>query len=145
MKNYLDRIIYVTCHNAICHIYVKKLNWDFSRLVFWLFNYCDELSSRNFHCGCFYRFLLIWFLLNTGAAEIYAVIFYFIVKNIVFWRVVLFCFDLWHRDASIYSIKSFIWVSDSGVCVTSPHSGRLDTTLRQSVTSLQGPLLINRK
>ena len=59
----------------------QKFNWDFSRLVFWLFNCFDELSSRNFHCGCFYRFLLISFLLNTGAAEIYAVIFYFIKKS----------------------------------------------------------------
>ena len=34
-------------------------------------------------------------------------------KNLVFWQFVLYFFDILHRNASIYSIKSFIWVSDS--------------------------------
>ena len=94
----------------------QKLNWDFSRLVSWLFNYCDELSSRNFHCGCFYRFLLIWFLLNTWAAEIYAVIFYFIEKHRVLAACTLLLRSLTSRGIDLFS-KSLIWHSDSGVCV----------------------------
>ena len=81
----------------------QKLNWDFSRLVFWLFNYCDEFSSRNFHCGCFYRFRLIWFLFNARAAEIYLVIFYVIEKHRVLAGCILLLRSLTSRGIDLFN------------------------------------------
>ena len=88
----------------------QKLNWDFSRLVFWLFNCCDELSSRNFLCGCWQISINILFIKYRSR---FMQLFSSSSKNLVFWQLVLYFFDIWQRDASIYSIKSFIWVSDS--------------------------------